>query len=79
MFGIDNHTGTTLANVDSIRLGNSTRFINHSCVPNAKFQVVRVGSEVIVIVKAEETIEKEHEITVDYGEKYWLMMNAKGV
>jgi hypothetical protein len=79
MFRIDNYLKTTLLNIDSMRLGNWTRFVNHSCVPNAKFQVVTAGFEVAVIVRTKEPIDKEHKITVDYCEKYREMMNANGV
>lgn len=79
LFGIDNHEKRTVANIDSLRLGNWTRFINHSCDPNARFQVVRVGDGARVICKALRTIREEDEITVDYGEGYWTPSNKKGV
>lgn len=67
IFGIDNHAETTLVHIDSNRIGNWTRFINHSRDPNAGFEVVRVGTEVRVIIRTSNVIEKDEEITVNYG------------
>ena len=50
--------------------GNHTRFVNHSCEPNAQFErFVWLGKQRIVL--ASRGIEAGEEITVDYGETYW--------
>lgn len=50
--------------------GNHTRFINHSCEPNAQFErFVWMGKQRIVL--ASKGIEAGEEITVDYGDTYW--------
>jgi ATP-dependent RNA helicase DDX49/DBP8 len=52
------------------RQGNYTRFVNHSCRPNAQFQsFVWMGAERIVLVS--KGIGAGHEVTVDYSESYW--------
>ncbi|KAI9808756.1 MAG: hypothetical protein M1825_003908 [Sarcosagium campestre] len=52
------------------RMGNHTRFINHSCNPNSQFQkFIWLGIERIVVVSR--GIETGAEITVDYSNQYW--------
>lgn len=52
------------------RLGNYTRFINHSCAPNAQFTTfVFCGIERIMVVS--KGIDAGSEITVDYSSSYW--------
>ncbi|KAH6845725.1 SET domain-containing protein [Chaetomium sp. MPI-CAGE-AT-0009] len=52
------------------RQGNYTRFVNHSCRPNAQFQsFVWMSTERIVLVS--KGIGAGQEITVDYSESYW--------
>lgn len=50
--------------------GNHTRFVNHSCEPNAQFdRFVWMGKQRIVV--ASRGIKAGDEITVDYGDVYW--------
>lgn len=52
------------------RMGNYTRFINHSCAPNSQFaKFVWLGIERILVVS--KGIEPGMEITVDYSSSYW--------
>ena len=52
------------------RVGNYTRFINHSCAPNAQFtKFIWRGIERIIVVS--KGIESGTEITVDYSPSYW--------
>ncbi|KAF5872145.1 uncharacterized protein Bfra_005499 [Botrytis fragariae] len=52
------------------RMGNYTRFVNHSCAPNSQFQKFYwLGTERIVLVS--KRIEAGEEITVDYSHEYW--------
>ncbi|KAL8922325.1 MAG: hypothetical protein Q9172_003617 [Xanthocarpia lactea] len=52
------------------RVGNYTRFINHSCAPNAQFtKFIWRGIERIIVVS--KGIESGMEITVDYSPSYW--------
>ncbi|KAM3157100.1 SET domain-containing protein [Botrytis cinerea] len=52
------------------RMGNHTRFVNHSCAPNSQFQKFHwLGTERIVLVS--KGIEAGKEITVDYSHEYW--------
>ena len=45
-FGIENANGDHLGNLDSLRVGSWTRFINHSCKLITKFELRRIGEEV---------------------------------
>ncbi|KIV99466.1 uncharacterized protein PV09_08887 [Verruconis gallopava] len=52
------------------RKGNFTRFINHSCLPNAQYErFTWLGLQRIVLVS--KGIDAGQEITVDYGDGYW--------
>ncbi len=52
------------------RVGNYTRFINHSCAPNAQFtKFIWRGIERILVVS--KGIEPGMEVTVDYSPSYW--------
>jgi hypothetical protein len=52
------------------RQGNFTRFVNHSCKPNAQYQhFVWLGIQRVLLVS--KGIEAGTEITVDYSEAYW--------
>lgn len=58
------------------RYGNYTRFINHSCNPNAQFQhFVWLSTQRIILVS--KGIEAGSEITVDYSESYWSGLNKR--
>ncbi|KAL9037792.1 MAG: hypothetical protein Q9180_003519 [Flavoplaca navasiana] len=62
--------GDTQYQIYQGRLGNYTRFINHSCAPNAQFtKFVFCGIERILVVS--KGIEAGMEITVDYSSSYW--------
>lgn len=51
-------------------IGNYTRFVNHSCDPNAEWQTfIWMDTERCILVSKEVKINTE--ITVDYGDKYW--------
>ena len=56
--------------------GNFTRFINHSCRPNAQFEkFVWLGVQRIVLVS--KGINMGSEVTVDYSENYWGHLDKK--
>ncbi|KAH9909947.1 hypothetical protein F4778DRAFT_713477 [Xylariomycetidae sp. FL2044] len=58
------------------RQGNFTRFINHSCNPNAQYQrFTWLDTQRIVLVS--KGIEAGAEITVDYSDKYWKGLDKK--
>ncbi|KAF2806973.1 SET domain-containing protein, partial [Mytilinidion resinicola] len=58
------------ADIDSEWTGNWTRFVNHSCEPNARFWPYRVGNHLVMVVEAVEEILAGTEITADYGKEY---------
>lgn len=52
------------------RMGNYTRFINHSCKPNAQSSTFTwLDTQRVVLVS--KGIEAGAEMTLDYGDKYW--------
>lgn len=53
------------------RLGNWTRFINHSCDASTEFKRMAIGDRVVINVVATRDIILFEEITADYGEDYW--------
>ncbi|CAO2653135.1 Nn.00g025460.m01.CDS01 [Neocucurbitaria sp. VM-36] len=66
------HSSTPLASyqICQRRMGNYTRFVNHSCKANAQSSTFTWldTQRVIVVSKG---VEAGSEITVDYGNKYW--------
>ncbi|CEL08104.1 hypothetical protein ASPCAL11257 [Aspergillus calidoustus] len=58
------------------QMGNFTRFINHSCHPNAQFQrFCWMGTERILVVSR--GITAGSEITVDYSDEYWKNLDKE--
>lgn len=58
------------------RSGNHTRFVNHSCAPNAQFErFTWKGVQRVVLVS--KGIEAGEEITVDYTDSYWKVGATK--
>ena len=60
-----------VATISAKRLGNWTRFLNHSCDAAARFRNVTVGGRHRMVVQAVREIGVFEEVTVDYGEGYW--------
>ncbi|ORY14562.1 hypothetical protein BCR34DRAFT_646130 [Clohesyomyces aquaticus] len=60
------------AYIDSSLEGNWTRFINHSCVPNAEIQTCRIGKCKALVVVATRDIRKGEQLTIDYEDEYFL-------
>ncbi|KAL2419314.1 hypothetical protein ABEF95_010111 [Exophiala dermatitidis] len=57
--------------IDSAVRGNWTRYINHSCRPNTRFETVNLGHRRVVLVKAMRRIDYDEELTIDYGDSYF--------
>lgn len=73
---MDVAAGATRYQIWQGRQGNFTRFINHSCNPNAQFQrFVWMGTQRVVLVS--KGIEAGKEITVDYSPSYWRGLSKK--
>ncbi|KAH7088464.1 hypothetical protein FB567DRAFT_620856 [Paraphoma chrysanthemicola] len=79
LFDLIGNAPETIAYIDSLRAGNWTRFINHSCRPNTQFELVRVGREVRVCVHVVRNIEAGEEVTIGYGKTYWGTMAESGI
>ncbi|KAG9206827.1 hypothetical protein G6514_000114 [Epicoccum nigrum] len=65
--------------IDSLRVGEWTRFVNHSCRASTYFENRRVEDEARVVLVTEREVRSGEEVTVDYGKAYWATMNRKGV
>ncbi|PIO53638.1 hypothetical protein TELCIR_25020, partial [Teladorsagia circumcincta] len=67
--------GEELYTVDARLYGNFTRFINHSCRPNATVGMVvwEALPEQLshICIFAAENIPKGKEITISYGKSWW--------
>lgn len=53
--------------LDETKMGNASRYINHSCSPNCVTQKWNVGSEIRLGLFALRNIEKYEELTYDYN------------
>jgi hypothetical protein len=58
--------------VDALRCGSVTRFICHSCNPNAAFVEQQTRSRVRVLVKMIKNVAAGAQITVHYGNERWF-------
>jgi hypothetical protein len=68
--------GATKYQIWQGRQGNFTRFINHSCNPNAQFQrFVWLGTQHVILVS--KGIAAGAEIKVDYSPTYWRGLSKK--
>ncbi|KAK6012454.1 SET domain protein, partial [Ostertagia ostertagi] len=71
----ETRVGEELYTVDARLYGNFTRFINHSCRPNATVGMVvwEAQPEQLshICIFAAENIPKGKEITISYGKSWW--------
>ncbi|EWY79658.1 hypothetical protein FOYG_17222 [Fusarium oxysporum NRRL 32931] len=73
---LDSKVGERRYQIWQGRQGNFTRFVNHSCKPNAQFEeFVWLGTQHILLVS--KGIEAGMEITVDYSGSYWRGLDKK--
>ncbi|KAF4555123.1 SET domain-containing protein 8 [Elsinoe fawcettii] len=57
-------------------MGNFTKFVNHSCVPNSQFERFNwLGTQRIVLVS--KGVDSGEEITVDYSDEYWRHLDKE--
>ncbi|KAL2801192.1 hypothetical protein BJX66DRAFT_4370 [Aspergillus keveii] len=61
-----------IATVSPRYYGNWTRYLAHSCNAATEFRARTVGHRTIMTVEASRDIAAFEDITVDYGEGYWL-------
>ncbi|EMD60381.1 hypothetical protein COCSADRAFT_174666 [Bipolaris sorokiniana ND90Pr] len=67
---MDSSTQSTSYQIWQGRVGNYTRFINHSCKPNVQSSTFTwLDTQRVVLVS--KGVEAGSEITLDYGDKYW--------
>lgn len=57
--------------IDAQKQGNHTRFINHSDTPNLLSRWLLIDNLPRIIFFTNRRVEKEEELTVDYGPYYW--------
>lgn len=55
--------------IDGSPMSNKARWVNHSCNPNAEYELDEEESRVRVLAKR--SIKAGEEITVDYGDEYF--------
>ncbi|KAL2361704.1 hypothetical protein RJZ56_005386 [Blastomyces dermatitidis] len=64
--------GRSIGVIDAAVYGNWTRYMNHSCRAGVVFVSTVVGDRACVLVRAIRDIEMFEEITVDYGDEYFM-------
>ncbi|KAL8998804.1 MAG: hypothetical protein Q9169_002254 [Polycauliona sp. 2 TL-2023] len=63
--------------IDAQVYGNWTRYINASCKPSLKFVPARIGGKHRIMVVAIRDIKNFEELTIGYGDNYWLGSDTK--
>ncbi|KAL9058401.1 MAG: hypothetical protein Q9206_001947 [Seirophora lacunosa] len=63
--------------IDSSVRGNWTRYINASCSPSLKFVPAVIGKKYRMMVVANRDIDVFEELTIDYGDGYWLQSDTR--
>ncbi|KAI4116570.1 MAG: hypothetical protein LQ345_003035 [Seirophora villosa] len=63
--------------IDSSVRGNWTRYINASCSPSLKFVPAVIGKRYRMMVVANRDIDVFEELTIDYGDGYWLQSDTR--
>jgi|LakMenE18May11ns_1017448.scaffolds.fasta_scaffold9915015_2 SET domain-containing protein len=58
--------------VDPEKMGNTARFFNHSCLPNAIAEQWIIKGEPHIVIRAAKAIKTNKEITFDYGSEYYI-------
>ncbi|PSN66724.1 SET domain-containing protein [Corynespora cassiicola Philippines] len=61
----------SVAAMDALRVGSWTRFINHSCQPNAVCKAMRIGGSMRLVIVVGTSIKEGEEFTIDYGSAHW--------
>ncbi|RLN86600.1 hypothetical protein BBJ28_00024444 [Nothophytophthora sp. Chile5] len=64
--------------VDALRSGSITRFLSHSCQPNAAFAKQQTRSRVRVFVKMLKNVKAGAHVTVHYGTERWFKCACDG-
>ncbi len=57
--------------LNSARVANETHFINHSDIPNTYTEFIYANNSWHLVYISNKFIEKDQEITITYGSKYW--------
>ncbi|KAA1477429.1 SET domain-containing protein [Dentipellis sp. KUC8613] len=60
--------------IDGMKLGNETRYLNHPSLKqktNVEAMMIAVNGDQRIALFAKHRIEKDEELLLDYGEKYW--------
>ncbi len=60
--------------IDPAIYGNWTRYINHSCEPNAHYEAVKLGQRQAIVIQTRREIGFGEELTADYGGNYFKNM-----
>ncbi len=76
---IERSTRGKKVSVDAKEAGGISRFMNHSCEPNARFVERRYRRDVVVMVIAQQDIQPGDEISVSYGEEVWFPCSCGAV
>ncbi|KJY00659.1 hypothetical protein TI39_contig320g00008 [Zymoseptoria brevis] len=61
----------TACRLDSLRVGNWTRFVNSSCKPNVRARAATVGKRHVILFQAAKNIGPGEELRINYGGMYF--------
>ncbi len=69
----DNIPGLPPLEINARNAGGVLRFVNHSFTPNLRIEHAVIGNEWKIFFVADENIETDSELFVDYGDAYWAV------
>ena len=72
-FELPHPNGSSAQNalIDASKVGNWTRYVNHSCRPNARYGLEVIGGYRYMLLYSKKAIPIFSEITADYGKQFW--------
>mmetsp|Transcript_2945 Transcript_2945/g.2939 ORF Transcript_2945/g.2939 Transcript_2945/m.2939 type:complete len:93 (+) Transcript_2945:1-279(+) len=65
--------------IDASEFGSIIRFVNHSSNPNTEFRSILHQGIVHILCITIREIEKDEQVTVNYGQSYWHHRNINPI
>ncbi|KAG7451987.1 SET domain-containing protein [Guyanagaster necrorhizus] len=70
-YAFDANTSDNVRTIDAGRIGNETRYLNHSKKPNCSTRLALVHGEYRLLLFTLKKVNRDQELFLDYGKAYW--------